>query len=241
VRYAIFSDIHSNIRAFTAVLQVYKNKKIDKYYCLGDIVGYGVNPKQCIKLIKDNNIFSIAGNHDWAVSGRLSMEYFQDYARVAVIWTQKNISEEEKKFLDSLDILRREESFVLAHGTLYRPEEFHYMFDLYAVKKTFALMKCNLCFVGHTHCAEVFMEYNGKISYSVEPIIGIETDKKYIVNVGSVGQPRDSDPRASFCIYDTVKKEIEFCRVDYDWKTTSQEIINAGLPAFLANRLIEGK
>jgi len=241
MRYGIFSDVHSNLEAFQSVLEAYKDKNIDKYYCLGDVVGYSANPKECIGLIQDNKIETIAGNHDWALSGRFSMDYFNDYAKEALLWTQKHTSPEEKVSLDKLEISKQEKDFVLVHGTLYNPEEFHYMLDPYAIRRTFELMNCNLCFVGHTHCAEVFIDDKQQICYSGESLINLEPNKKYIINVGSVGQPRDRDPRASFCIYDSDKKEVEFFRIDYDMESTHRKVLNSGLPTFLANRILEGR
>jgi len=240
MRYAIFSDIHSNLEAFESVLAEYRRRSIDKYFCLGDIVGYGANPKECIEKVEKNNIETIAGNHDWAVGGKFDVKYFNPYAKEAVLWTQNRLESPEKEFLNKLKLLRKENNFVLVHGTLDKPGKFHYMLDGDAVAGTFQLMDCQLCFIGHTHGMEVFTNKNNKISYSSPTSIKIEEGIRYIINVGSIGQPRDRNPRASFCIYDSSKKRIEFLRSDYDIASAQNKIINNGLPSFLAQRLSEG-
>ena len=240
MRYAIFSDIHSNLEALEVVLSEYEKRNIDKYYCLGDIVGYAANPKECIQIIQDRKIDTIAGNHDWAVSARFGVNYFNEYAKAAVLWTQNKISDAEKEFLDKLELVRNEVDFVLVHGTLIEPEKFHYMLNGYVVSKTFELMGCELCFVGHTHRAEAFIKKDDKISNSTKARVKIQEDTQYIINVGSVGQPRDNNPKACFCIYDSDEKEVEFLRIEYDRASAQSKIINGGLPIFLAQRLSTG-
>ena len=138
MKYGIISDVHSNLEALEAVLKVFSQEGVNRYICPGDIVGYGANPKECIEIIKGLNPIIIAGNHDWGCVERVSLEYFNQSAKEAILWTQGVLSEEEKGFLSSLELVHEEESFTVVHGTLYEPEKFHYiigMLGIYGVVK----------------------------------------------------------------------------------------------------------
>lgn len=240
VRYGIFSDIHSNLEAFQTVIEAYKKENIDRYLCVGDVVGYGADPSECIDKIKQLDALTVAGNHDWAAVELTDITYFNQVAKQAIIWTRDKISKEDKDLLRSLKLVHEVTDFVLVHGTLNNPEEFNYLLDVELAMVDFGLMKKNISFVGHSHIAGIFIEENSKISYSVQAKIKIDPKKKYIVNVGSVGQPRDRDNRASYGIFDTDKKEVYIKRVEYDIARTQEKIIGAGLPPFLAARLSSG-
>lgn len=241
MRYAIFSDVHSNLEAFESVLSAYEKEGIDKYLCVGDIVGYGANPKECIKINRKRQIITVAGNHDWASTGKFRIEFFNPYAREAVLWTKQQIDTGEVDYLNNLELVYRQEDFCLVHGTLLSPECFDYLFELSDAKDSFKVMQTTLCFVGHTHSPIIFEKDDEKINYSKETAIKIEPNKQYIVNVGSVGQPRDGDNRTCFCIYDSKEKTVQIKRVEYEIKTSQIKILDAGLPSFLANRLILGQ
>lgn len=240
MRYGIFSDIHSNLEALDEVLSQYENEGIDQYICVGDIVGYAANPKECIERVKSVKAVAIAGNHDWAAVGLTDTEFFRPVAKKAIIWTAGKINSQDEDFLKSLELVYENKDFLAVHGSLDNPEEFHYLLDTNLAKVNFSLLKKNICFVGHSHVAGVFIENKERINYSVEPNIKIEKDKKYIVNVGSVGQPRDRNNRAGFCIFDTEKMEVSIRRVKYDIEKAQEKIIRAGLPPFLATRLSQG-
>ena len=242
MRWGIFSDIHSNLEALQAVIKAYKSEGIDEYLCLGDVVGYGANPAECIEATKDITQIIIAGNHDWAVAGLFSLEYFNDWAKQAVIWTQKKIDSAERNFLASLRLIYENEDFILVHGSLDQPGEFNYMTDSQRASQTFALMKKTICFLGHTHSADIFIQdKEGRIDYQREARLKLKEGYRYIVNVGSVGQPRDDNNKASLCIYDTAKGEVLIKRVSYDIKSAQEKIVVAGLPPFLAARLSMGR
>ena len=242
MRWGIFSDVHSNLEALEAVVKAYKSEEIDIYLCLGDIVGYGANPVECIQETRDIAQIIIAGNHDWAVAGLLSVEYFNDWARQAVLWTQQNIDLVDRNFLASLKLIYKNEDLVLVHGSLNQPEEFNYMTNVFEASRTFALMRKPVCFLGHTHSVGVFIQdKEGSIDYQSEVKLKIKEGYQYIVNVGSVGQPRDSNSKASFCIYDSEKQEVLIKRVSYDIKSAKAKIFACGLPPFLAARLSLGR
>jgi predicted phosphodiesterase len=242
MRYGIFSDIHSNLEALEAALNAYKKETIDKYLCLGDVVGYATNPKECINKIRALAMITVAGNHDWASANLFSTDYFNPDAREAIFWTKSNLDNEDKCFLESLKLTYKSDALVLVHGTLNDPQDFNYMTDDFAALDTFRLLETNICFIGHTHIAGVFIkDKNDSAYYSSQEQVKIENGNKYIVNVGSVGQPRDGNPCACYCIYDTDKKEVQIKRVSYDIKTTRKKIIDAGLPQFLGDRLVIGR
>lgn len=227
MRYAILSDIHGNLEAFRAVLAALDEERIGRYLFLGDVVGYGADPAGCIKLLKSLSPEAlIAGNHEWGVLGLLGREYFNVYARAAVEWTKTVLLESDMDYLRSFKLLFESEDMTLVHGSLESPKEFHYIFNDADARATMKSMKSDLCFVGHTHVAGIFNS---------------DDNKKRIVNAGSIGQPRDRDPRASFVVYDDSSGAIELKRTEYDIKTAQNKILKAGLPKELAFRLSAGQ
>jgi len=241
MRYGIFSDVHSNLPALDSVLRAYSQERIDKYVCIGDVVGYASQPRECIAKIKDLNAILVAGNHDWACVDLISSRYFNPIALEAVEWTKDRLSDSEKGFLKSQELVFSENNFILAHGSLDSPEDFNYLFDQLDAGVTFELMSVDICFVGHTHIPGVFVKDNNRIDYIQEYPLHLSPLKKYIINVGSVGQPRDKNPQASYCVYDSDRGIIEIKRVDYDIKQAQEGILRVGLPSFLAERLVSGK
>lgn len=245
MRYAIFSDIHANLEAFQAVIHSYQQENIDVYLCLGDIVGYGVDYAQCIRRLKELKAIAIAGNHEWGVCGKSALENFTTLTQAAVVWTSQRLKPEESGFLGSLPLVYNAEDFVLVHSSLETPEKFYYLNNYDEAANTFHLLKKSLCFVGHTHKPGVYIEGGDKIMFSscanLPRDIRLEADKRYIINVGSVGQPRDRDNRASFAIYDSQDKLVQIKRVDYDLESAQRKILEAGLPEELALRLAEGR
>ncbi len=242
MRYGIFSDIHSNLEALGRVIQVYQKEEIDEYLCLGDVVGYAADPKECVRLVKKLSRVTIAGNHDWTSVGLFSAEYFNEFAKEAIAWTGGNLDEASRIFLKSLKLVYKNEDLTLAHGTLDSPQDFRYTSDSYSAWKSFRVLENNICFVGHSHIAGVFIQdKTGRIHYTLDTPVKIKKENKYIVNVGSVGQPRDNNPKAAYCIFDTRSSEVRIKRVEYDIKTVQDKIIRAGLPEFCAARLLWGK
>lgn len=242
MRYGIFSDVHSNLEALEAVIEAYKRESIDCYLCVGDVVGYAANPKECIDKIKALAQVTVAGNHDWAVADLCPIDYFNPVARQAISWTKGNLDYNYKHFLESLKLIYRNQDLTLVHSTLDSPENFDYILDTYTAKESFELMETKICFIGHSHVSGIFIEdKNGRISYRENNTGDIKGENRYIVNVGSVGQPRDDNPHAAYCVYDSDKKEIWIKRIGYDIETARRKIIAARLPAFLGDRLIAGR
>lgn len=240
MRYAIFSDVHGNLEAFGEALNFYRNQNIDKFICLGDTVGYGANPNECLNLLKGLNSEKIAGNHDWATIGKFNINYFNRQAKEAIIWTREKVNKENKRFLENLSLKYQEKNFCCVHGSLDKPGKFNYTISAQQAHINFSRLNKQICFIGHSHLAETFSLEKGEIRLTRHKQLKVEKNKKYIVNVGSVGQPRDGDPRLSLCAYDTKKKLLEFQRIPYNIEAAAGKIIKSGLPVFLAQRLYVG-
>ena len=242
MRYAVISDIHGNLEAFTAVLDALAGERIDSYLFVGDVVGYGADSKECIKLLRSlNPSVAIAGNHEWGVLEKTDVSNLNDLARDAVIWTRKVLDKDEIEYIRSFDLVYEDQRMTLVHGTLNMPEEFYYIFDTEDAYVTISRMKNMVCFVGHSHVSGIFASNHSKVEYIESADIRMDGERKYLINVGSVGQPRDGDPRASYAVYDDENAEVRIKRVEYDVKKAQEKILRAGLPPKLAHRLSEGR
>jgi predicted phosphodiesterase len=242
MRYGIFSDVHSNLEALEAVITAYQTEAIDEYLCVGDIVGYGANPCECLQRVRGMVLLSVAGNHDWGSCDLFNTDYFNAFAKRAVFWTRERLRQEERDYLRSLKLVFEKDNFILVHSMLIHPEEFRYMQDGGSVYTSLEVLSNQVLFIGHTHKAGIFIKNKeGVVYYTKEPAVKIIAGSKYIINVGSVGQPRDGNPQAAYCIFDTAKKQIEIKRSPYDIKAAQDKIIRVGLPRFLADRLTWGR
>ncbi len=240
MRYGIIADIHANLEALEAVLATLEERGVDAYLSMGDIVGYGADPTACIDRIRELGTKVVAGNHDWAAANRLSLDYFNPYAREAIYWTQERLTPDHLKYLQELDLTLEEGEITLVHGTLYDPENFDYLLTAYDAHLSLQLQTTKLCLVGHSHVPITFL-LDGSVSYSFDSEIDIAGIEKAIVNPGSVGQPRDENPKASCALYDTESRIISMERVEYDIEKATSKILRAGLPEVLAERLWLGK
>lgn len=239
---AIISDIHSNLEALQAVIKDIKKRRIKRILCLGDLVGYGANPDECIELCMRETKIIVAGNHDWAAIGKTDIAVFNSVAAEAIRWTQKNISKKNFNRLNKLKLIETVDSILLVHASPQKPEQWDYLFTLDEFKRQFEFFKTQICFVGHSHIPSVvFQEANGYTDFLRDNPFPLIDNRKYIVNIGSVGQPRDLDPRASYAIYDGNNKSIDIIRLDYNIPLAQQKIIDAGLPEVLADRLLAGR
>jgi predicted phosphodiesterase len=240
MRYAVISDIHGNLEAFQSVLEAISKDKVDKYLFLGDVVGYGADPSTCIRLLKSlNPAVAIAGNHEWGVLNQMDISYFNDAARAAVVWNRDTLDTTDVQYIKSFELIHEGKDFAMVHGSLSSPEEFNYILNDYDAYHNMKAMKAPICFVGHSHVAGIY--YSGaRVRFATDKI-SIEPNKKYVVNAGSVGQPRDSNPLAAYVIYDDKEATIEVRRVAYDIKKAQDKILQAGLPPILAYRLAQGR
>jgi diadenosine tetraphosphatase ApaH/serine/threonine PP2A family protein phosphatase len=241
VRIAILADIHSNLEALEAVLAALGRSRIDRYVCVGDVVGYGADPAPCVAKVRELCEVVIAGNHDWAVAGRLSMEFFNAYARDAIVWTRTQISDDDMAWLRDLPVRADVAGIAtLVHSTLHNPTAFDYLLTSYDAHLSMAVLELPLCFVGHSHIPITFMEKGG-LGFTFADTIDLAKVDKAIVNPGSIGQPRDENPAAAYGILDTVKRRVTLHRVPYDVAAAARKIEKAGLPKVLADRLHVGK
>ena len=238
MRYAVISDIHSNLEAFVAVLAEIDKIGADGVICLGDIVGYGANPNECVEIIKNRRIFSLIGNHDKAACGLTEPYSFNSSARRAALWTRDELTPENIEYLRGLPDESAVHGFMLVHGAPSNPDK--YILSEYEAAEEFPLLgEYRLCFFGHTHVRVFYTFMEGEVESSTAERSRLQADAKYLVNPGSVGQPRDQDPRAAFLIIDE-PGEIEFRRVDYPIEAAQKKIIECGLDRFLAERLSLG-
>ena len=241
MRYAVVSDVHSNVEALEAVLA--EVREDDAVLCLGDIVGYGPNPNECVERIRARATATVLGNHDVAAIDNFGLAYFNPAAREAMKWTQSVLSAENLGWLDGLGYEFRMPEFLLVHGA---PKNyFEYILDKAGAARAFAATDAPLIFVGHTHIAEVYaLQPDGTIEHAHLQRggeVALREGVRYLINVGSVGQPRDLNPRASFGIYDATARTVTVTRVEYPIARVQQKIASANLPEALARRLLVGR
>lgn len=241
MRSVVFADVHSNFQAFEAVSEVWDRLEVDQYFFVGDIVGYGADPKACLSKLDSLGALCVAGNHDRAVSGFLSCENFNLLARKAVDWTQKQLSQSEKDALARLPLTADRDGCFFVHGTLDNPQAFEYLTNQRMAERSFEFLAGEVCFVAHSHIPGYFVKENETISYSSSRRFILKKNARYIVDCGSVGQPRDADPRACFCLFDSARGELDFFRVEYDVSAAAKRISESGLPEALAVRLSQGR
>jgi diadenosine tetraphosphatase ApaH/serine/threonine PP2A family protein phosphatase len=243
VRYALLGDIHGNTEALTVILNSIKEQQIDKIICLGDVVGYGAEPVQCLNMIRDLNCDVIAGNHDWAAVGKLSIDMFNAYAKAAALWTREQLTPDQKEWLANLPLTITYEHCAVAHGTFHQPEAFNYIQTVFDAQQSFEAlnkMGARLGFLGHSHVPVGFFDTD-PITYTLDPEMPVDADLAMIVNAGSVGQPRDENNKASFAVFDTTTAAVTINRLEYDIDAAANKIRAVGLPEILAARLYQGK
>ncbi len=240
MRYAVISDVHSNLEALEAVLEALSREGVNRLLCAGDMVGYGADPAACLGLVRREIHQAVLGNHDDAAIGQMDLNWFNQPAASAVRWTREHLGEPDREYLKGLPLVWKNEEVMMAHGSLYEPEEFHYLFDPTEAKASFSLQETPVAFIGHTHVPGLFVQEGSRVSFLRPVQIQLGPSLKYLVNVGSVGQPRDGDPRACFALYDTDSRTVEFRRVSYPIEKTQAKIRAAGLPQLLAERLACG-
>jgi len=243
MRYAILADIHANLAALTAVLEDIKGKDgVDELWCLGDIVGYGPEPGECIKLLRQYNPVCVAGNHDLGAVGKLELSYFNPAAAEACQWTAEKLNPVDARYLEDLPKTVQKGDFLLAHGSPMEPV-MEYVMSTSVAEKNFSFFNSQFCLVGHTHMPMAFkQEEDSCTSIALSPGIGLVMHgHRMIINPGAVGQPRDGDPRASYAIYDSEGHMLRLYRVEYDIRATQDKMMQAGLPISLVTRLEKGK
>jgi len=240
VRYAVLADIHGNLEALEAVLADAQRAGAERVLCLGDIVGYGANPKECLDIVRERDAVIVAGNHDWAAAGNVGVDYFNADARDSVEWTRGQLTEPDIAFLKELKLVNVFDQVTLVHGSPFSPEYFEYLQTSYDVQVAFDHMDTRLCFVGHSHVPVMFTDTD-PLDYFLREEYELPAETKVIVNVGSVGQPRDLDPRACYAIYDDEGRAVWLRRIEYDLQAASERMLAVGLPSTNAARIVLGR
>jgi len=245
MRVGILGDIHGNLEALTAVVDAMRRDGVDRWVQVGDLVGYGPEPSACIDLVRELGCTVCLGNHDAAVLGLLDPAYFNNFARAAIHWTKQVLRPQDLDYLRALQLVVRTADYTVVHGTMHLPEQFGYVLSTVEALDSLALQHTHVCFVGHSHVPAIYLD-RGAGHLGIESLhhseVEVDTSgyRKVLMNVGSVGQPRDEDPRAAYALYDTDTRMAAIRRVAYDIASVQRKIRSAGLPEMLANRLAIG-
>jgi diadenosine tetraphosphatase ApaH/serine/threonine PP2A family protein phosphatase len=243
VKLLVCSDVHGNVRALDAVLEVYREISPCGLLFLGDAVGYGAHPEACLdRLLALPRARLAMGNHDWAVLDLSERESFNDDALTAIEWTVSRLAGRYKEaFTRKFELRVETEDFLASHGSPLHPEEFTYIFSIYDAEDAFMAFDFSVCFVGHTHVPIVYNHIGGPKSLEPGKPFALDPSDRYIINPGSIGQPRDGDNRASFLIFDPGERIVTLHRLEYDIEAEAKDILDAGLPARFADRLFRGR
>ena len=239
---AILGDIHANVDALAAVMEDSQAQGATEYLCTGDVVGYNACPGECLRYVRDElQCPVVKGNHDHYISSVQNLDDFNPNAAAVVEWTRGQLTEDELQWLRDMPFTYTSAGITLVHATNDGPESFGYVFDNLQAEANFINQKAPVCFHGHTHCPMIFEKsMNGVYRIDAQDF-KLVSGRKYFINVGSVGQPRDGDPRAAYVLYDPVAKTVRFRRIEYDIETAQARVRAAGLPERLAERLALGQ
>ena len=239
--FAVLGDIHANLDALNVVLDDCRSQGVTDFLCTGDVVGYNACPHECMDIIRSIGCPVVVGNHDFYVSSRQNLDDFNPAAAAVVQWTRKQLSVDEIYWLRNLPFTHTQMGVTLVHSTMDNPENFGYVFDNLQAEANFLNQKTPVCFHGHTHCPMIYEKsMNGVFRIDAQDF-KLPIGRKYFINVGSVGQPRDGDPRATYVIYDPKERTVRFRRLEYDIEAAQERIRLAGLPERLAARLAVGQ
>jgi len=243
MRLAIISDIHGNLEALKATLEeIHSVSPVDSIVCLGDVVGYGADPNECCALVRENCDFCLLGNHDAAVTGAMDEAYYYDAARKALTWTRKQLSDDNYRWLYSLPYSRTEGELGFFHAAPIMPSGFFYVVqdsEAQTHVQVFDRLQ-SIIFIGHAHLTSIFSVNAKKAKSSSARHVKLREKTRYIVNVGSVGQPRDRNPRACYTCWDSDEESLEHVRVEYNVDGAARKIVAAGLDEKFAKRLFLG-
>ena len=240
MRYALLSDIHGNLEALEAVL-AHAASRADAMLILGDVVGYGADPAACLERVAERAHAVVAGNHEHGVTGLLDLDWFNDRARAALEWTRRRLDGDHLAWLRARPLVAELDDATLVHASPAQPTEWDYLVSADDGYEVFAAFATRVCFVGHSHRAGVWsVGSSGRAHEPRARAIDLEAGRRYLINVGSVGQPRDGDPRAAYALWDLAARRVTIERVPYDLPTAQRKILRAGLPRFLADRLPVG-
>ncbi len=242
MKIGVVSDIHANIVALEAVVEHGKSLGVTKWICLGDIVGYGPNPNECVEWVKNNCEITVLGNHDNVAIRREEHEYFNPYARQAIVWTQDCLSEESIEFLENLPYTAKAYDSLFVHASPKSPSDWFYVTALDDALECFDYFRPGACFIGHTHCPQAVQKPDDDSFHLVEGSeFTYEKGEKALVNVGSVGQPRDHDSKASYVTFDAEDRRVQFHRIKYDIAKVQKQMKELEFAEYLYQRLSKGR
>lgn len=240
MKYAILGDIHANLEALQTVLEDAAQQGVTHYACTGDVVGYNADPKACLQIVRNLKCQVVQGNHDYYAGYNESMELFTSRARKSIEWTRKHLSVFDRKYLRQLPMIIDVENFTLVHSSLSNPQRWSYIFKSKAAEASFRNQFNPVCFFGHTHVPLAFVK-GTTIQKDFYDTLHVEPGLQYLINVGSVGQPRDRNPKSAYVIYDLEQQTITMRRIEYPMQETQKKIRDAGLPFRNALRLTHGR
>lgn len=241
MRYGVFGDIHGNLEALDIVIEAMRRERVDRFLCLGDIVGYGANPSECIARVRALDPVVVIGNHDLAAVGMLDISAFNPFAREAVLWCRQALGPEDLAFLEQPNLVEIvNDTVTIFHASLALPEQFGYIQTPEEAAQSFAFLKTRVGFFGHSHVPVAFSKAMRRIELKTTPELSLVDGISMLVNPGSVGQPRDGDSRAAFAVYDADAGTITCRRVRYDVERAQAKIREAGLPPIIWERLSQG-
>ena len=232
MRYAIISDIHANLEALTKAMAIINDKHVDEIICLGDVVGYGANPNECVDIVRSRCSAVVLGNHDEAALDPAGPHDFNPIAQKAIEWTAAQLSDESLSFLSSRPMIEKKENILLVHSSPHSPEVWEYIINAEEAADAIQYFEEMICFIGHTHVPGIF-SLSGRSK-------SVSRTERQLVNVGSIGQPRDGNPMLAFGIFDSSAWEYELIRSEYNIQLAAEKILSAGLPQELAYRLMYG-
>jgi putative phosphoesterase len=241
MKLGIFSDIHGNWEAFKAVLKALKKEKVASRICLGDMVGYGADPNKCIRKVQKFATVTLAGNHDHAAMGLTDITHFNQYAQESVAWTAGQIKDKFKDYLKNLPFMHEMQDIRFVHATPQHPEQWNYVLSADQAQFVFETFTEQILFIGHSHNPLFFTQTGSAVDIRPPGPIQLIAGTRYIVNVGSVGQPRDGNPQACYCVCDLEQQTVDIRRVPYNVERAQKKIRNAGLPDYLADRIAKGR
>jgi predicted phosphodiesterase len=249
MKFAVISDIHANLEALSVALDIIASRKIKEIICLGDIVGYGANPNECIELVRKHCPTAILGNHDETLLNfEFAQEQFNENALRSVEWTFEHVTKKNHKWIEDLQHTTITHNFLFVHSSPKEPYSWHYILSHYDALKNFRVFNEQICFFGHTHVPYIFAYENTypihqmeehKNGYSVRKLF-LHNKERYLINPGSIGQPRDFNPQLSFGVFNTEDNSFEHIRAEYDILAASRKIIAAQLPEKNSQRLFVG-
>lgn len=242
MRLALLSDIHANLEALTAVLQDIEKRQVDEIACLGDVVGYGADPVACLELIESNCRIRLMGNHESAALEQMDDQALNDVARRSMIWTREQLGDRHVALIESFEMEKRIGNLHLVHASPFEPENWHYVLTPKGALRAFEATDAFICFFGHSHLPTIFcmgedQKVRSRFGHDFQPL----DENRYLVNVGSVGQPRDDDARSCYVVYDTDTFDVYYHRVPYDFTVTQKKLAEVDAPALLIERIAIGR